>query len=391
MSNGNITQRGKSSWRLKFDIEPDPVTGERRTRYKTIKGGKRAAQSELRRLLNEVDEGQFIDPVRTTVSEYLERWDRDWAAVQVSPKTSERYAELMRKHVQPHIGSIAIQKLKPADLAELYAKLLREGRGRDNDGEPQGLAPRTVGHVHRVLHRALGHAQRWQIVSTNVASVVAPPKVESTEVAIWTQEQTADALSKLKDRPIYPIAALAVGTGMRRGEILALRWKDLDLDGAKVRVEQSLEATKAGLRIKAPKTKHSRRAISLSGWTVEVLRAHRVEALKTALALGIGRLPDDGLVFGKPEDGSPRNPGTISTDWTRAVRALDLPPVSFHGLRHTHASQLIAAGLDVLTISRRLGHGSPTVTLSVYGHMFGNTDDRAAQIMDAAFANLAAD
>ncbi len=121
---------------------------------------------------------------------------------------------------------------------------------------------------------------------------------------------------------------------------------------------------------------------------VEILRAHRIKAQELWLALGAGRLPDDGFVFGNLEDGSPRNPNHITKDWARTVATLDLPKVTFHALRHTHASQLIAAGLDVLTISRRLGHGSPTITLGVYGHLFADTDDK---VIDAAFSGAGTD
>ena len=174
---------------------------------------------------------------------------------------------------------------------------------------------------------------------------------------------------------------------MRRGELLALRWSDVDLDGAKLRVEQSLEQTKAGLRFKAPKTKHGRCTISLPGSVVAELRAHWKAQQEQRLKLGQGRGSDDALVFAK-WDGTARSPNATTREWTRAMAQLKLPPVTMHALRHTHASQLIASGMDVLTISRRLGHGSPTITLSVYGHLFSNSDDRAAQVVEAAFGKV---
>jgi integrase len=182
---------------------------------------------------------------------------------------------------------------------------------------------------------------------------------------------------------LFPVAALALGTGMRRGEILALQWGDVDLDGATLRVDRSLEETKAGLRAKAPKTKHGRRTISLPASTVDALRQHRRQQLELRLALGMGRESADTLVFSTPE-GAALSPDNLSRDWRRTVRSKKLPTVMFHALRHSHASALIASGLDVLTISRRLGHGSPTVTLTVYGHLFDNTDAKAAAAMEAA-------
>jgi integrase len=174
---------------------------------------------------------------------------------------------------------------------------------------------------------------------------------------------------------------------MRRSELLALRWQDLDLDGAKLRVERSLEQTKrGGLVFKAPKTRHGRRTITLPPSAIAELRAHWRAQQEQRLALGLGRASEDALVFAT-WDGSTRSPNAFTKEWTRAMAEADLPGITFHSLRHTHASTLIASGLDVLTISRRLGHGSPAITLSVYGHLF-KTDDRAAEIMEAAFRGI---
>jgi integrase len=187
-------------------------------------------------------------------------------------------------------------------------------------------------------------------------------------------------LDALKGRSLYPIVATALGTGMRRGELLALRWKDVDLDGAKLRVEQSLEQTKrGGLVFKAPKTRHGRRTITLPSSTVAVLREHLKATLERRFTLGQGKLPDGALVFAT-WDGSTRSPNAMSKEWRRAIHAAKLK-ATFHSLRHTHASSLIAAGIDVLSISRRLGHGSPAITLGVYGHLF-KPDDRAAAAID---------
>ena len=368
-----------SSWELKFDLGSDPNTGKRLTRYHSVKGTKREAQAELTRLMAGAAEGNYVDPSKLTLAEYLDRWERDWAEVNVSPKTIERYRELLRGHVRPHIGSIRLQRLKPVNLSELYAKLLRKGRA-----EGVGLSPRTVGHVHRVLHKALVVAVEWGLIQQNPASVAKPPPVASTEIEILTEAEAATVLRRLRGRSLYPIVALALATGMRRGELLALTWKNVDLDAARLRVEHSVEQTKAGLRLKAPKTRHGRRAISLPAWVVADLREHWRTQQELRLKLGLGKAAGDALVFPNP-DGRPRSPNAVTKEWSVAASGLGAPKVSLHALRHTHASQLIASGMDVLTISRRLGHASPTITLGVYGHLFTNSDDRAAQIMEAAF------
>jgi integrase len=166
---------------------------------------------------------------------------------------------------------------------------------------------------------------------------------------------------------------------------LALRWSDVDLDGGKLRVEQSLEQTKAGLKFKAPKTKYGRRSITLPASLVAELRAHWTAQQQQRLALGQGKAPDDALVFAT-WDGNARSPA-LTKEWSVQMAAAGLK-VTLHALRHTHVSSLIAAGVDILTISRRLGHASPTITLGVYGHLFSNTDDKAAQVMEAMFARV---
>jgi integrase len=376
---GTIIRRGKQSWRLKFDAGRDPLTGKRDTRYLTVRGTRRNAESELARVLHELETGALVEASRITVAEFLDRWLKEHVAHAVSPKTAERYGELARMHVIPHLGAARLQKLKAVHFVELYGKLLREGRA-----DHTGLAPRTVGHVHRLMHRALGHAVKWGLLAINPAASADPPPVASAELEILTEDQVREALRRLRGRAIYPLVAVALATGMRRGELLALRWKDIDLDSAKLRVEQSLEQTKASLRFKSPKTKHGRRSISLAPYIVAELRAHWKAQQEQRLALGLGKAPDDALVFAN-WDGAPRRPDSVTKEWARATKALALPRVSLHALRHTHASQLIASGMDVLTVSRRLGHGSPTITLGVYGHLFSNTDDRAAQVMQAAF------
>jgi integrase len=364
MSQGHIRPRGSGSWELKFDLGRDPLTGKRQSRYVSFKGTKREAQAELTRLLAETNIGTYVDPSKVALAEFLDRWARDWVPANVSPKTGERYRQLLDNQVKPHIGALPIQKLRPVHLSELYAKLLREG---GVDGGP--LAARSVGHTHRCLRRALGHATQWGIITTNPAAVVSPPKVQDKEIEIIREDEIRVVLDKLKGH-LRTIATLALATGMRRGELLALRWIDVDLDGGTLRVERSLEQTRAGLRFKAPKTRHGRRSIS-------------IPQQEQRLALGLGKAE---LVF-PMIDGEPRKPNALTNEWIIATTAIGRR-ISLHALRHTHASSLIAAGIDILTISRRLGHAKPAVTLNVYGHLYASTDDRAAQVIEAMFSRI---
>ena len=394
---GHIRRRSKQSWELKFEVGTDPLTGKRRVRYASFKGTKRAAALELARLVSANASGETVDPSKMTIKEFLDRWDRDWASTNVSPKSLERYRQVIKNQIIPHIGSLHIQKLRPVHLSELYAKLVRTGRksrpkgdvhALANNSQPdQGLAARTVGHCHRILHRAFGHAATWGVMQQNIAALVSPPRVASTEIKILTEKQIGGVLRHLEGRTLRPIVALALATGARRGELLTLRLKDLDLPAGLVRFERSLEQTKGSLRFKAPKTKNGRRTVAIPPWMVTELRSHLLTQQKRRLALGMGRAPDDGLLFAR-WDGEARSPHWLTQKFAQAMAKLKIDGVTLHSLRHTHASQLIAAGMDILTISRRLGRGSPMITLAVYGHLFSNTDARAAEIMEATFSNL---
>ena len=257
---GTITRRGKSSWRLKFDIGND-ASGKRQIRYETVRGKRQDAERELSRLLHSFHRGTSVEPSKMTVADYIRGW---LDAANLAPKTIERYRQLAEQQIIPHLGATTLQKLRPAQIQDWHSTLLRSG---GKGGRP--LSARTVGHAHRVLHCALSRAATAEIVSRNVASAMRPPKVECAEVDILSAQDMSDVLTKIADHAMYPIVALALGTGLRRGELLALSWGDIDLEGATLRVERSIEETKAGLRLKAPKTKNGRRTISLPASTVE--------------------------------------------------------------------------------------------------------------------------
>src|SRR6516165_10134556 len=364
---GHLQRRGERSWRLKYDIGSD-AAGDRQTRYVTLRGTKAEAQKAAAKILASVATGTHVEPSTERV--------RDWADDNVSNKTWTRYAQLLRKHLCGRVGSLSIQKLSPADLQAVYAAMARDG-----------LAPLTRLHVHRVTSTMLKHAMQWGVVARNVATMVDAPRVKAKEIEILTPVQVTTVLEALRGKPIYPIVAVLLATGLRRSEVLGLRWQDVDLDGGTLRVEQTLEqTTRGGLVFRPPKTRHGRRTVTLAPSTVAVLREHWRSQQEQRLFFGVGKAPDDALVFSS-WDGLPYLPATLTLQWRRAMKRAGLT-ATLHSLRHTHASTLIAAGLDVLTISRRLGHGSSAITLNVYAHLF-KPDDRAAAIMEAALTTTA--
>jgi len=389
MARGNITRRGKSSWRLKFDLGADPVTGKRQTEFVTVRGTKKEAEAELSKRLHQIDGGAYVSNSKETVAQHVRTWldsNADLAAT-----TRERFGKLVENQIVPHIGSLILQQLRPAQVTAWHNTLRKEG---GTDGGP--LSPATVRQAHRVLHLALARAFEDEKISRNVAAGRKLPKAESADIQILQQGQIAPLLEALQGHWLSPIATVAVGSGMRQGEIMGLRWTDVDLEKGLLRVERSLEETRAtGLRFKPPKTKAGTRTISLPASVVDALKAHRKRQLEQRLALGLGKPDKDALVFCGPE-GEAIAPSRVSGAWRDAIdrfrkpgengapASLDIPKVRFHDLRHTHASALIAGGLDVVAISRRLGHASPVVTLSVYAHLFKKSDEGAAAAIEAA-------
>jgi integrase len=366
---GNITRRGKHSWRIKFDIEPDPATGKRRVRTSTVRGKRSDAEAELTRLLNDANQGTLVDTSKITVEAHL--WDWLDGKHDLSPVTLERYREIIARGIVPTLGAIELQKLKPTHIKNWLTQMMRSGSRKGGK-----LSARTVRHHYRVLHASLQETVKLGLLARNVADSVDPPRVKADEVQILTGDQITAVLDALSGSRLHPIAALALATGMRRGELLALRWRDVDLNRASLKVGRSLEQTKAGMRFKEPKTRHGRRTVSLPPSAVAMLTRHRKSQLELRFQLGMGKHEPDALVFCN-HDGTPISPNYLSIMWGRAV-----PQVTFHALRHTHASALIDAGLDVVKISRRLGHSSPVITLSTYAHLFHATDDGAAEAIE---------
>jgi len=368
---GNITRRGRNSWRLKYEAaERDPSTGKRRTRFITVRGTKKQAQAELVRRLAELNAGIAVAPDKVTVGEYLRKW-LDGRKAALSPKTAERYRQLVEFQILPHLGSIQLQRLRPQQIKDWQGKLLKSGGSK---GAP--LAPRTVGDARKVLRLCLSEAYALEAVARNVADAVPAPPVNAEEVRILSPEEVELLRERLQDHPLNPLTMFALGTGMRRGEVCAVTWGNLDLDTGKVTVEHSMEQTNAGVRIKAPKTKAGRRTLSLPASVVEVMREYRRHVLEERLGLGLGRLSPDDLVF-TSVTGELLRPNSLTRYWGRVLEAL-------HALRHTHASAAISSGLDVVSVSKRLGHGSSVVTLRVYAHLFRVNDEAAAAAIDTA-------
>jgi len=378
---GHIRQRGVRSFELKYDVSAD---GQRRTIYRSFKGSKREAQNELARLLAQVADGGHVNANKLTVAEYLRERLAHWRAMgTISPKTEQGYNELLKNQIVPHLGTVPLQKLTTRDIERWHATLLSRGRkgpsGRPGQG---GVSPRTVGHAHRMLNKALREAVRHELVLRNVCAAQRAPKVVPVNMHILAPAQVKEFPTVLDGHELAAPAVTALFTGLRRGEILALRWGNVDLTAKLLKVRESLEQTKARLRFKPPKSRAGVRDVALPDIVVEVLHGQRKRLLERRLLLGQGKLSDNDLVF-PAWSGSPQGPEAFSAAWIRLAQERGLG-VTFHELRHTHASQLIDAGVPLPEIAHRLGHSSPAITLSTYAHLFKKDDSKAAKAINDA-------
>lgn len=370
---GGITKRGKHSWRLKFDLPAGPE-GKRRTQYLTVRGSKKDAQVKLAEQIAAVSKGAYVEPTKITVADHIrsriDAWHVD-GKKSISDYTAGRYRDTLRLYIEPHIGGTPVQRLTIADVETWHRTLLTSGLGAG-----------TVRNAHTVLTRALRDAVRHGIIARSVAGRdgETAPSYAPEEMKIIQTHELDGVLAKLRGHRICAEAMLALFCGLRAGEVLALRWDAVSLDEKMLHVRATvLDINGQAPTTKAPKTKAARRSLTVPDVVIDVLRDHRRRQLELRVALGLGRPEADALVF-PSTDGGLRRPTTLSHEWREAAVA----DVRFHDLRHSHVSFLIDAGLDPVTIAKRIGHKNAKVTLTTYAHLYQRDDGRAAAAINAA-------
>jgi integrase len=332
------------------DLGPGP-DGRRRRRWSAGFDRKGDASAALRAELDRLDQGVVVDPGKLTVAALAERWLQHVKTTRDEGTWTE-YARNLRRHVLPALGGRQLKTLSPTDLDGLYARLASAGR---LDGRPGGLSARTVRNIHKTVHKMLRQAVRWRLLTINpAADLELPPVVEPQMVTL--DHQQARRLLEAAASPQRagwwaPLVLLAVATGARRGELLALRWSDIDLDAGTVAISRSLRRGEAGLRYKDPKTRAGLRTVGLGPSTVAALRRLRAEQAERRLAFGTAYHAADDLVIGKV-DGAPLRPDHVSSEFRRLAEAAGLPSeVHLHTLRHSAASFLAAAGVPASDIA----------------------------------------
>jgi len=303
---------------------------------------------------------------------------------QLKRSTFSSYRGNIRNHVAPRIGPIQLQKLTAEDLDRFYADLLENGRLNGRGGP---LSSKTVRSIHAMLHKALADACRKGTLQRNVADLADPPRVRISRgkgMKVWDAEQLRQFLTEIDHHRLAPAYFVAANTGMRRGEVLGLRWADVDLDTARLSVHEAVLNVEYELDVDSVKSESGRRSIDIDPRTVAVLRSWRTAQREESLALGL-RAAEHDHVFARP-DGSPLHPDYFSQVFERHVARSELPTIRLHDLRHTHATILLEIGVNLKIVSERLGHSNPAFTMTVYQHVLpGMQSDAARAFGEAVF------
>lgn len=366
---GHITKRGET-WTAVVDMPPDPATGKRRQKRVTART-KREVEQQVAALIQAGQSG-LTDAGKLTVRAFFDRW-LEATSPTLRAVTVRRYRDLVRLHVTSVIGNTPLAKLTAADVQRLYADRLKV------------LSPTTVRYVHAVLHHALDDAVKWGLLVRNVADAVEPPQKARTEMRVWNAEQVRQVLRAAADDPLEALWRLAIYTGMRRGELLAVKWSDLDLDAGALFVQRSLgRGLTARLEEGEPKSRSGRRRIALSPSVVDILRRHRVRQLEHRLALG-DAYEDRGVVFAN-DTGGHLHPNVLYRRFGALIMRAGVPTIRFHDLRHTSATLLLAEGVHGKIVQERLGHANIAMTLDLYSHVTADMQRQAADALEVAIA-----
>lgn len=374
---GTVYRRGgKWGYAVHIGYGPD---GKRQRHVKSGFHTRKEAQQALNEVLHRIDQGNYVSPSKQTLATFLGEWLDALRTKDLSPSTLDSYRTIVESHIVPRLGSVKLQAVTPKALNKFYADLLDGGRA---DGRG-GLSPKSVRNVHIVLRKALGDAVKWNELARNVAEFADPPKQRRAgraDMQTWIAPELRAFLDFAADNRLYPAFHLDASTGMRRGEVLGVRWKDLDLDAGALAVRQTVTTVQYEIIIRpVAKSDGSTRQIALDKETVAVLRAWKKRQLEERVKIGAA-YQDSGLVFTKV-DGSVLHPDLFSQTFDRLVAKSGLPRIRLHDLRHTHATLALQAGVHPKVVSERLGHATVAFTLDVYSHAVKGMQEDAAELV----------
>jgi integrase len=367
-SNGKET----ASWYVVLDVGRD-AGGRRRQKWHGGFRTRREAEVARAKLVNDLHAGSYVAPDRTTLAEWVRESWLPMIEARIKPSTFDSYRSNMETHVLPRLGSRPLQHLTAAMLNALYGELLARGGARGP------LSPKTVSYIHATIHKALADAVDAGVLQRNVAERAKPPRPNrrcQREIRCWEPRELARFLECVRGTRLEAAWRLAAMTGMRRGEVLGLRWSDVDLDAQQLSVRNAVVTVAYAVLESSPKS-HQSRVVDLDPETVELLRKHRARQ-QVERELWGADYQDGDLVIAK-QNGEPLHPQSFSQAFGRLVTKAGLRMIRLHDLRHTHATIAIKAGVPVKVISERLGHESPAFTLRQYAHVVPGMQAEAAQ------------
>jgi integrase len=367
---GTITRRKDGRWEARYYVPT--VNG---TKRKTIYGKTQAeVRDKLTKALSDRIDGIVYDDENMTVGEYLDGWLKGSVKGSVRQSTYDRDTILVNNHIKPILGGLKLKKLNSAHVQSFY-----------RDRLDAGLSASTVHKMHDILRRGLAQATKWHLVPRNVADVVKPPRPVPMEMVALSADETRRLLEAAGGDRLEALYVLAVHTGMRQGELLALRWQDVDLENAVVSVRRTLTRSGGKVAFGEPKTNKSRRSIYLTPQAVNALRTHLERQLRDMEILG-DRYQDQGLVF-TTDTGAPINPSNLrQRNFAQLLKRASLPHMRFHDLRHTCATLLLSRGVHPKFVQELLGHATIAITLDTYSHVMPSMGDATAKALEDALA-----
>jgi integrase len=374
---------GSGRWYVVVELDRDPGSGARQRKWHSGFATKREAERGLAKILASRDEGAYVSPKRLTLGRYLED---HWLPViesTVRSTTFHGYRSHVRLYVAPRLGAEQLQRISPDQLSKFYRDLLRDG---GHDG--RALSPNTVRRVHATVHRALRDAARWGFLQRNPAAAAVKPRqpaIGAKDITTWSASEVRTFLLSVSDDRLFALWRLAAATGMRRGELVGLRWSDVDLSLQRLAVRQTVTGIGAKVEFREPKTKRGKRSVALDSETVVALSSWKRQQGQEQADWGQGWV-DTGLVFTKA-NGELLHPDLLTTKFRYHVERADVRTIRLHDLRHTHASLALQAGVPAKVVSERLGHATVSFTLDVYSHVVPGLQEEAAERI-AALMNM---
>ena len=374
---GNIRKRKDGRWEGRYTAGHDPATGK--PIYKNVLGKTQAEVKEkLKRAIEETRGLDIVKAGQYTLGQWMDVWFENYAKLKVRPSSHQTYKGYINNHIKPYVGSIPLSKLTSLDLQKLYKMLLTEGRidRIESKNQPKGLSAKTVRNINQIISSALNLAKEQKLLASNPADACALPKVEHREMKTLPVEQLTSFLREAKETGVYEMYYIELATGLRRGELLGLKWQDIDLVNGTIRVQRQV-ARIDGEIVEAPlKTKNSYRNVSIGPDAIEVLKEQKK------------KVGDSEYVFPSP-NGGPISPDSVLNMLRRVLERAGLPKIRFHDLRHTFATLALQNGVDIKTVSGMLGHFSAGFTLDTYAHVTTSAQREAANTMGTVLAGAA--